>query len=326
MRSEHRAYRNAAVVIVIAAVMAGIFATTYTLALGRARPRHIPAAIVGSTARASGVATALNRETGGGLTFRPYPSATAAEAALDRQTIYAALIAGQGRPRLLIASAAGASVARVLDQAAAQVPPALAGAPSGLRVVDLHPLPAGDPQGLGTFYVTLAASIVGFLVMFQLRLNAAGLSLRGWLACIAALAALVGLVVATVADLIVGSLHGPLLEVWGVLAVEVAVAALFCSAMIVLIGRWAIIPVWLLFIALGNSSSGGAVAPPLLPALFAFFSRILPPGATVEIIRSAVYFTNAQHVEPFVVQAIWLGCSLGALLLFVRLRHRTPAG
>jgi hypothetical protein len=39
--------------------------------------------------------------------------------------------------------------------------------------------------------------------------------------------------------------------------------------MVVLIGRRAIVPTWLLFVVLGNSSSGGAVAPPLLPAPFA---------------------------------------------------------
>ena len=53
----------------------------------------------------------------------------------------------------------------------------------------VRPLPAGDPQGLVPFYVTLAATIMGFISMFQLRANAAPLSLRAWLVLIALLAA-----------------------------------------------------------------------------------------------------------------------------------------
>ena len=51
----------------------------------------------------------------------------------------------------------------------------------------LHLLPPTDPQGLVSFYVTLASSILGFVTMFQLRANAPGLKFRDWLAAIAAL-------------------------------------------------------------------------------------------------------------------------------------------
>jgi hypothetical protein len=46
-------------------------------------------------------------------------------------------------------------------------------------------------------------------------------------------------------------------------------------------GRWAIVPTWLFFVVLGNSSSGGAVSPPLLLPPFAFVLQWLPSGATV---------------------------------------------
>jgi hypothetical protein len=132
--------------------------------------------------------------------------------------------------------------------------------------------------------MTLAASILGFVTMFQLRANAPGLRFRDWLAGIGALAVLGGLVLALVADPLMGALRGPFFQLWPALAAEVAVAALFCSTMIVAIGRWAIIPTWLTFIVLGNTSSGGAVAQPLLPPFYAFMGRFLPPGATVSIV------------------------------------------
>jgi uncharacterized membrane protein len=313
--------RNAPVIIAIAVVMAGLFAASYSLALGRATPHHITVGLVGRTAQQPALIGALERATHGALTFRPYASPAAAQQAIGQQATYAALVPGPGRPQLLISSASGASVARVLEQAAEVAQRA----GQRVRVVDLHPLPPADPQGLTSFYVTLAASIVGFVTMFQLRGNAAGLSLRGWLASIAVLAITGGLVLALVADSVLGALRGPFPELWLALGAEVAVAAVVCSTMIVLTGKWAIIPTWLLFVILGNTSSGGAVAPPLLPQPYAFIGRFLPPGATVGIVRTAVYFRHQQHLEPVAVLAGWLACGLAALLISARLLGRGPA-
>jgi hypothetical protein len=104
------------------------------------------------------------------------------------------------------------------------------------------------------------------------------------------------------------------------------VAALFASTMVVLIGRWAILPTFVLFVILGNASSGRAVAPPLLPPFYELIGRFLPPGATVEIIRTTVYFPAAQHWQPILVMTTWLVSALAALLVSSRLRGRVPAG
>jgi hypothetical protein len=294
--------RNALVIIAIAVVMAALFAASYSLALGRATPHHITVGLVGRPAQQLALIGALERATHGALRFRPYGSAAATQHAIGQQVTYAALVPGPGRAHLLMSSASGASVARVLDQAAEVAQ----GAGQPVRVVDLHPLPSADPQGLISFYVTLAASFVGFVTMLQLRGNATRLSFRGWLASIAVLAITGALVLAVMADPVLGALRGPFPELWLALGAEVAVAAVVCSTMIVLIGRWAIIPTWLLFVILGNTSSGGAVAPPLLPQPYAFIGRFLPPGATVGIVRTAVYFRHQQHFEPVAVQAGWL--------------------
>ena len=46
--------------------------------------------------------------------------------------------------------------------------------------------------------------------------------------------------------------------------------------------------------------------------------RFLPPGATVSIVRTAVYFRRDQHLEPFIVQAVWLVGTLAGLLISAR--------
>ena len=76
----------------------------------------------------------------------------------------------------------------------------------------------------------------------------------------------------------------------------------------------------LFFVVLGNSASGGAVSPPLLPRPFAFLSRWLPSGATVTALRDAVYFRDYQHTEPIVVLTAWATLLFGAWLLVSRRR------
>jgi hypothetical protein len=317
----HPPYRNAVLVIAIAVTMVSIFAVSYTLALGRPTPHDIPVAVIGHPPRRPGVIPALQAATDNGLRLSRFASLAGAQHAIDEQRIYGAVALTGSRPRLLIASAAGTSVARVLEHAA-QAIPTRAGGP--LQIIDLHPLPPTDPQGLASFYATLAATILGFVTMFQLRANAATLSLRAWLVCILVLALIGGLVLALITDPLLNALHGPFPELWAALAAEIAAAALFNSAMLTLIGRWAMIPTWGLFVAIGNAASGGAVAPPLLPAFYRFVGRFLPNGATVETIRNAVYFTDHQHLEPILIQTAWITGALALLLTAARSRHRTP--
>jgi hypothetical protein len=85
-----------------------------------------------------------------------------------------------------------------------------------------------------------------------------------------------------------------------------------------LVGRWAIVPAWLFFVILGNSASGGAVAPPLLPRPFAFLSQWLPSGATAAALRDAIYFTDHQHVRPIAVLAALATGLLAAMIIATR--------
>ena len=62
-----------------------------------------------------------------------------------------------------------------------------------------------------------------------------------------------------------------------------------------------------------------------MPPFYAFIGRFLPPGVTVSIVRTAVYFRRDQHLEPFIVQAVWLVGTLAALLISARRLGRGPA-
>jgi hypothetical protein len=310
--------RTAALISVLAIVMGSLFLVSYSLALGDPVPHDIHAAIVGSPASRSDAVTAAQRVSQGSLSFRRYASTRAALDAMDEQKVYAALDIASRRPTLYIASAAGASVARVLERISTVDP--------SVRVVDTHPLATHDPNGLELFYLMLVTTIVGFITVFQIRSNAAGLRLKHWSAFVVALAAVAALVFTLVEGPLLNRVQLPLFESWTILVLQVVAVASFASLMLVLVGRWAIIPTWLFFVVLGNSSSGGAVAPPLLPHPFAFVSQWLPSGATVTALRNAVYFRSDQHVQPLLVLASWALALFGAMLLASRRLRTSPGG
>jgi uncharacterized phage infection (PIP) family protein YhgE len=156
----------------------------------------------------------------------------------------------------------------------------------------------------------LVTTIVGFLTVFQVLANAGQLRRRQQIAFVVGLALTASLVLTLVDGPLLNRLALPVPETWGILALQLLASASFTSLMVVLIGRWAILPTWLFVVVLGNASSGGAVSPPLLPAAFAFFSQWLPAGSTVTAMRNAIFFAHHQHARPIVVLATW------AILLF----------
>jgi hypothetical protein len=296
--------------------MGSLFVTSYTLALGDPVPHRIDAALVGNPRTDARTVKAIQGVADNSLDFSRYQSAAAARHAIDLQRVYAALDLTSVRPTLYVASAAGASVARVLEKTSAVDP--------RVRVIDTHPLASTDPSGLDIFYLMLVGTIVGFITVFQTRAQAGGLTLRHWTGFVVALALAASLALTFVEGPILNRLDLPVLEVWGILAAHILAVASFASLMAVLIGRWAIAPTWLFFVVLGNSSSGGAVSPPLLPAPFAFISHWLPSGATVSSLRDAIYFPGYQHARPLLVLAAWSGTLFGAMLIASHRRRISP--
>jgi hypothetical protein len=322
-RSPPRAFRNhrwtsvqrAVLISTLAIVMGCLFVTAYSLALGDPVPHRIDAAVIGSRATNSPTINAVERVAGDKLVFRPYTSVSAALRSMDEQQNYAALDLTSSKPTLYVASAAGTSVARVLERIYAVDP--------NVIVVDTHPVAPDDPNGLDIFYLMLVTTIIGFSTVLQVRGQVPGLQLRHHLAFVLCFA-FAGSLVLTLFD-------GPLLhrpagaypEEWAILALQLLAVASFTSLMSDLVNRWAILPTWLFFVVLGNASSGGAVAPALLPEPFAVLSQWLPSGAAVGSLRNAIYFRNYQHARPLVVLAVW------AFVLFVSwqvvARHKTKA-
>ncbi len=322
--ATHAPYRRALVIVLIGFAMGSLFVFSYIDALGRPVARRITTAVVGSAPERGPFVSALETAASKGLILRSYPTRRAAQRAIDRQEVYLALVFGASSTRsvtVLLSSASGPSVARVLSTA---LPQAANSARTALAIRDTHPLPSQDPSGLASFYLTIGATILGFVTTFQLRANARPLPLPPWLAFTGGLAVIGSLVLVSVVKGVLHALPVPFFEGWGVLALQMITATAVAAAMATLIGRWAIIPTWLLFVVLGNTSSGGAVAPALLPQPFSFLSRALPSGATVGLLRTAAYFPAAMWTEPLLVLGGWALVAVTGLIVASRLLGRGP--
>lgn len=130
--------------------MTALFAISYSLVLGRATPHRIIVGLVGAPDHEQPLLTALEQATEHGMVFHPYPSATAAEEAIDQQSSYAALVLGHGAPRLLVSSASGYAVARLLEQAVEQLTlkTGRGGAAAAAAVLRFHrPFPTARRDG-----------------------------------------------------------------------------------------------------------------------------------------------------------------------------------
>jgi hypothetical protein len=301
------------VIALIAIVMGCLFILTYSLAMGDPVPRGIDAALVGNPAAHTRTMDAVEKVAGGKLDLSRYASVPTALHAIDEQRVYAALDLTSTRPTLYVASAAGASVARVLERIYSVDPT--------VRVVDTHPLASTDPNGLDLFYRMLVATIIGFTTVFQVLAHAGRLAPRHHAGFLLGLSVAASFALTLVGGSLLHGFAASQPEEWGILALHVLAVASFASLMTVLLGRWAILPTWLFFVILGNTSSGGAVSPPLLPAPFAFISQWLPSGATVTALRDAVYFGADQHVRPIAVLAVWASALFAAWLVVARRRQ-----
>jgi len=319
--AAHPSYRAAAVVILIASVMGAVFASFYLDALGRPTARALAVGVVGADAAQDPYVRALDETTSHGLVLTRFATAAQAERAVELQEVYAVvLVGGDGAVRLETSSASGASVTRVLAQASTAAQERTG---TRLTTTDLHPLPPSDPSGLSAFYVTIAATIIGFIGTFQLRANARPLDLREWLVATGILAVLASLLIVVAGDRLLG-LPLPFVETWWALGLQMATASSFSALMSVLIGRWALLPTWMLFVLLGNTSSGGAVSPALLPQPFAFLHQWLPSGATVSALRAAAYFPDTERWGPRLVLLAWAVVCVTALVVVCHRRRTSP--
>ncbi|HEY1509463.1 MAG TPA: ABC transporter permease [Solirubrobacteraceae bacterium] len=300
-------------VLVPALVLMLAFAFFYVGAFHDPTPHHVPVAVVGPPA----IEAQLNQLPGDPLDARQASSRSDALSQIDDRNVYGAYDTGANR--LFVASAANRATAIALEEtfnrvAAAQGQPAV-------RVTDVKPLPPKDPNGTASFYAVIAWMFGGYIgaTLIGLIGSPRSTSRQRAAARVGALAGfgIVGGILSVVMLRVAFDVFpGHVLALCAIGALTIFASAAATSGIQAAAGPAGTGLVILVFVILGNSASGGPFARPLLPGLWRTIGGILPPGASVDLARSALFFDGARIAAPILVLLVWaaLGTSLALAL------------
>jgi hypothetical protein len=301
--------KTIALVLFPALVLMLAFAFSYVGAFHDPTPHHVPVAVVGPPA----VAAQLGRLPGDPLDTRRASSRPDALSQIDDREVYGAYEAATNR--LFVASAANRASAIALERtfdrvAAAQGRPAV-------RVTDVKPLPPKDPNGTAAFYAVIAWVFGGYIGATLIGLIGSPRSRsRGRAA--ARIAALAGFgIVAGILSVVLlrasfGVFSGHVVALCAIAALTIFASGAATAGIQAAAGPAGTGLVILVFVILGNAASGGPFARPLLPGLWRTIGGVLPPGASVDLARSALFFDGARITGPVLVLVGW--AALGPLL------------
>jgi ABC-2 family transporter protein len=301
--------RAVALVLLPALVLMLAFAFFYVGAFHDPTPHHVPLAVVGPHA----VAAQLSRLPGHPLDARPASSRSDALSQIDDREVYGAYEAATNR--LFVASAANRATAVALEQtfnrvAAAQHQPAV-------RVTDVKPLPPKDPNGTAAFYAVIAWVFGGYIgaTLIGLIGSPRSSSRRRAGARIGAFAGFgitAGVLSVVMLRASFGVFPGHVVALCAIAALTIFASGAATAGIQAAAGPAGTGLVILVFVILGNSASGGPFARPLLPGLWRTIGGVLPPGASVDLARSALFFNGARIAGPILVLVGW--AALGTLL------------
>ena len=322
--------RAVGLALIPALVLTLAFAFSYVGAFHDPTPHAVPVAVIGPPA----VAAQLDRLPGDPLDARQASSRAAALSEIDDREAYGAYDAATNR--LFVASAANRATAIALERtfnrvAAAQRQPAV-------RVTDVKPLPLKDPNGTAAFYAMIAWVFGGYIASTLIGLigSPRSRSRRRAAARIGALAGY-GIVAGILSVVILRAsfdvFSGHVVALCAIAALTIFASGAASAGIQAAAGPAGTGLVILVFVILGNAASGGPFARPLLPGLWRTIGGVLPPGASVDLARSALFFDGARIAGPILVLVGWaaLGTALalalgGRIVDPVEIEARAAAG
>lgn len=287
-----------------------LFIASYAGALHEPTPHDVPVAVDSRVPEAVTARLGQSDE----IEVVRADSAADALAKIDDRDVYGAVVADRRGFVVVVAPAAGPAVAEAL-RAGLVSQLRRTGAP--VRVREVHRLPSADSRGLVGFYTAvgwivgayLGASFLGLIFGEQ-----PGRRHTVWrLGALAILALLVGFSGAALAHAI-GDFGGSVALLGLVGALTVMAVGAVTLALMSALGLIGIGVSILIFVVLGNPSSGGPFATELLPGLWRDTGPLIPTGAVTTAIRDIAYFPDASIAGPVLVILAWLVVGVVAAL------------
>jgi ABC-2 family transporter protein len=290
------------IVLFPALVLMLAFAFAYVGAFHEPTPHQVPIAVIGPPA----VAAQLNRLPGDPLDARQASSRPDALSQIDNRDVYGAYEVATNR--LFVASAANRATAIALEATFDRI--AAAQRRQAIRVTDVKPLPPSDPNGTAAFYAVIAwvfggyigATLIGLIGAPRSRSRQRATARIGAFAGLGIVGGILSVVMLRVSFGVFSS-HVVAMSAIGALTIFASGAA--AGGLQAAAGPAGTGLVILVFVILGNSASGGPFARPLLPGLWRTLGGVLPPGAGVDLTRSALFFDGSRVAGPILVLVAW---------------------
>ncbi|MET8524922.1 hypothetical protein [Micromonospora sp. NPDC005172] len=189
---------------------------------------------------------------------------------------------------------------------------------------DIVPLASYDSRGLSAFYVVFGVTLASFVLAQGLTAATAKVRLRHRLYAMGGFAVVIGVVAATVAGPVYGSLTAPFPLLALSLILLSAASAFTTKALGAWLGPIGIALAVLTLTTIGNATSGATIGVDLLPGWAQAISAKLPPGAAVRAVNNFGYFGGSHTLVPLTVLATWFLAGLGFVLLRQRTAQRRP--
>lgn len=300
--------RGVAAVLLGVVLMQVLFGLSYLDAFHHPQPHGLRIQVAASSrADAAEIAAKLRGTTPGALHPVIASSGVQARRAVLDRTAAAAFVIGADGPSLYVASAGGYTQAQGLTE---QFQQQANDEHAALTVRDLAPLPASDARGLSPFYLTLTMVLGGYLGVTVLgligdaKISHHVIALRR-VGAMGTYALISGIVFAAAAHIAFGWPPRRLIATMGIctlISFATAAASLTLQALLGTVGTAAVI---LLFVVLGNPSSGGAVSYAFLPTPLRQVGPFIVNGAGVDAIRNTVYFDGHAILRPLMTLATW---------------------
>jgi hypothetical protein len=211
-----------------------------------------------------------------------------------------------------VAPANGYQASQTLEQVLRRLAP-------GAKVVDAVPLQSGDPRGLSLPQIVLGTIVGSFMMGVLTAQLALGEPLWQRMLAYLGFAVAFGGLAAVVIDPVLGVLTGHFAWVWLCAGATALAISLPVGALARLLGQRALPLSSLVFLILGNPSSGTPNPIEYLPGLFRAVGPFLPPNADATALLGRTYF-DAAVLRPLLVLAAWIVVP-GAVLAVVDRRR-----
>jgi hypothetical protein len=292
-----------------ALVLTLAFAFSYVGAFHDPTPHQVPVAVVGPPE----VAAQLDGVPGDPLDTRPASSRPDALSQIDDRDVYGAYDAPTNR--LIVASADNRATAVALEETFNRIA-AAEGQPAP-RVTDVKPLPPKDPNGTAAFYAVIAWVFGGYIASTLIGLigsprDPSRRRAAARLGALAGFSIVAGILSVVILHASFDVFSGHVVALCAIATLTIFASGAATAGIQAALGEAGTALVILVFVILGNAASGGPFARPLLPGFWSTIGGVLPPGASVDLARSALFFDGARIAGPILVLMGW--AALGPVL------------